>query len=109
MLRLITLEAEIVHSIRIIYTLIYQKIVSLLIMLSSSSKNEIFECQLGLINGGQPSGTSAKHETSMLDRYTLTYGHLGSQRVYLPFCKVADTPFQLQGDDICRYLYYCSL
>ena len=25
---------------------------------------------------------------------------LGYERVYLPLCKVADTPFYIQGDDI---------
>ena len=26
--------------------------------------------------------------------------NLGYERVYLPLCKVADTPFHIQGDDI---------
>ena len=28
------------------------------------------------------------------------YRPLGYERVYLPLCKVADTPFHAQGDDI---------
>ena len=26
---------------------------------------------------------------------------LGYERVYLPLCKVADTPYHIQGDDMC--------
>ena len=31
--------------------------------------------------------------------YMPVYRHLGSERVYLPLQKVADTPFHIQGDD----------
>ena len=31
----------------------------------------------------------------------ITYHPLGYERVYLPLCKVADTPFHIQRDDIC--------
>ena len=30
----------------------------------------------------------------------MTHRRLGDKRVYLPLCKVADTPFQVLGDDI---------
>ena len=29
-----------------------------------------------------------------------TYRPLGYERVYLPLCRVADTPFHIQGDDM---------
>ena len=32
------------------------------------------------------------------------YHHLGYERVYLPLCKVADTPFHIQGDGITRMI-----
>ena len=28
--------------------------------------------------------------------------HLGYERVYLPLCQVADTPFHIQGDELWR-------
>ena len=31
----------------------------------------------------------------------VTFRHLGYERVYLPLGKVADTPFHIQGDDLC--------
>ena len=46
-----------------------------------------------------------------------TYRPLGYERVYLPLCKVADTPFYIQGDDtiyaqdilsMLRTYYLCS-
>ena len=30
------------------------------------------------------------------------YRPLGYERVYLTLCKVADTPFHIQGDDMCN-------
>ena len=36
----------------------------------------------------------------------LIYRRPGYERVYLPLCKVADTPFHIQGDDmlLCQHL-----
>ena len=34
---------------------------------------------------------------------SLCYRHLGYERVYLPLGKVADTPFNIQGDDDIMY------
>ena len=33
------------------------------------------------------------------------YRPLGHERVFLPLCKVADTPFHIQGDNITVCLY----
>ena len=33
-------------------------------------------------------------------RRPITYRPLGYERVHLPLCKVADTPFHIQGDDM---------
>ena len=34
-----------------------------------------------------------------MDMFT-SYRSLGYERVYLPLCQIADTPFHIQGDDI---------
>ena len=36
-------------------------------------------------------------------------GPLGYERVYLPLCRVADTPFHIQGDHITRYVHPMSI
>ena len=33
-------------------------------------------------------------------KFVSLYRPLGYERVYLPLCEVADTPFHMQGDDI---------
>ena len=38
---------------------------------------------------------------------TVIFRPLGYERVYLPLCKVADTPFHIQGDDLSSIM--CSL
>ena len=37
--------------------------------------------------------------------YDLTHRLLGYERVYLPLCKVADTPFHTQGDNMLEAVY----
>ena len=39
---------------------------------------------------------------SNLQRIETLSRPLGYERVYLPFCKVADTPFHIQGDQVSR-------
>ena len=36
--------------------------------------------------------------------YTMLYRPFGYKKVYLPLCRVADTPFKIQGDELwaCR-------
>ena len=43
----------------------------------------------------------------MLDNFIIKDNHrpLGYERVYLPLCKVADTPFHIQGDAMSWYTY----
>ena len=31
------------------------------------------------------------------------FRHLEYEQVYMPLCKVADTPFYIQGDEICNF------
>ena len=38
----------------------------------------------------------------------IIYRPLGYERVYLPLCEVADTPFYIQGDDMLLYVYGVS-
>ena len=44
------------------------------------------------------------NEIVVLELYYFTRHHLGYERVFLPFCQVADTPFHIQGEDVSRQL-----
>ena len=40
--------------------------------------------------------------TNIIIIYSSIDRHLGYERVYLPLYQVADTPFHIQGDEICH-------
>ena len=44
-------------------------------------------------------------EISQVTHTAETYRPLGYERVYLPLCKAADTPFYIQGNDIYIYMF----
>ena len=50
---------------------------------------------------------SARLNMTHLTIYSAAYRSLGYERVYLPLCKVADTPFHIQGDDILIIYHAC--